>query len=199
MFFTFVRGFVRILLYIFNGKPTYINRDKLPKDETYVLIAPHRSLIDPVFIALAASPRQFCFMAKKELFNHKLFGWFISNLNAFPVDRDNPKPSAIKKPIKILKENKLSLVIFPTGTRHSQELKGGAVTIARMSKRPIVPVVYEGPYTIKDIFKRKKAVVKIGDPFYVERKLEGVDDINQYYSDKIQQSFEELDQISVKK
>lgn len=195
MFFSFVRGFVRILILIFNGKPTYINREKLPKDETYVIIAPHRSLIDPVFIALAASPRKFCFMAKKELFDHKFFGGFISKLNAFPVDRDNPKPSAIKQPVKILKENKLSLVIFPTGTRHSQELKGGAVTIARMSKRQIVPVVYEGPYSIKEIFTRKKAVVKIGDPFYVERKIEGVEDVNQYYSDKIQESFEALDQL----
>nr|WP_244244631.1 1-acyl-sn-glycerol-3-phosphate acyltransferase [Marinilactibacillus kalidii] len=187
------------MIFIFNGKPTYINRDKLPKDETYVLIAPHRSIIDPVFIALAASPRQFCFMAKRELFKNKFFGWFISNLNAFPVDRDNPKPSAIKQPIKILKENKLSLVIFPSGTRHSKELKGGAVTIARMSKRQIVPVVYEGPYSIKEIFQRKKAIVKIGDPFYVERKIEGIEDVNQYYSDKIQRAFEELDQLQTEK
>ncbi|WP_413527102.1 lysophospholipid acyltransferase family protein [Marinilactibacillus psychrotolerans] len=196
MFFSFVRGFIRILIYIFNGKPKFINREKLPKDETYVLIAPHRSLIDPVFIVLAASPRQFCFMAKKELFNNKIFGWFITKMNAFPVDRDNPQPSAIKKPVKILKENTLSLVIFPSGTRHSQELKGGAVTIARASKRQIVPVVYEGPYTIKDIFKRKKAIVKIGDPFYVERKIDGIEDINQYYSEKIQTAFEELDRIN---
>jgi len=41
--------------------------------------------------------------------------------------------------------------------------------------------------------KRKKAVVRIGEPFYVERKVEGVKDTNAYYSEKIQQAFDELD------
>ena len=38
--------------------------------------------------------------------------------------------------------------------------------------------------------------MKIGDPFYVERKIDGIEDINQYYSEKIQTAFEELDRIN---
>jgi 1-acyl-sn-glycerol-3-phosphate acyltransferase len=184
---------VRVLVAILNGNTDYQNVENLPKDDNYILIAPHRSWIDPVFMVLAASPRKFCFMAKKELFKNPLFRWLITKLNAFPVDRDRPGPSAIKTPVKLLKETDLSLVIFPTGTRHSEELKGGAVTIAKLSKKQIVPLVYQGPYTFKDLLLRKRATVRIGEPFYIERKIEGVDNINEYYSEKIQEAFNQLD------
>lgn len=193
MFFSVVRSIVLLIVWILNGKPKYIGKNNLPKDENYILIAPHRSWIDPVYLVLAASPKQFSFMAKKELFKNPALRWLITNMNAFPVDRDNPGPSAIKTPIKSLKETDLGLVVFPTGTRHSSELKGGAVTIAKMSKKPIVPAVYSGPLTFSDLIKRKKAVVRFGEPFYVERKVEGVKDTTAYYSEKIQQAFEELD------
>jgi len=193
MFFSFVRSIILILVWILNGKPKIIGKSNLPQDENYILIAPHRSWIDPVYLVLATTPKQFSVMAKKELFKNPIFKWIITHMNAFPVDRDNPGPSAIKVPVKSLKETDLGLIIFPTGTRHSNELKGGAVTIAKLSKKPIVPAVYSGPLTFSDLVKRKKAVVRIGEPFYVERKVEGVKDTNAYYSEKIQQAFDELD------
>lgn len=193
MFFSFVRSIILVLVWILNGKFKVIGKENLPQDDNYILIAPHRSWIDPVYLVLATTPKQFSVMAKKELFKNPVFRWIITHMNAFPVDRDNPGPSAIKTPVKSLKETDLGLLIFPSGTRHSNELKGGAVTIAKLSKKPIVPAVYSGPLTFSDLVKRKKAVVRIGEPFYVERKVEGVKDTNAYYSEKIQQAFEELD------
>ncbi|SDJ70201.1 lysophospholipid acyltransferase family protein [Alkalibacterium thalassium] len=193
MFFSFVRLIVRLLILTLNGRYKVQGKENLPIDDNYILIAPHRSWIDPVYLVLAASPKQFSFMAKKELFKNPLFKWLITKMNAFPVDRKNPGPSAIKTPVKILKETDLGLVIFPTGTRHSTELKGGAVTIAKMSKKPIVPVVYHGPYTFKDLLKRQKATVRFGEPFIVEPKIEGIKDITAYYSEKIQDAFISLD------
>lgn len=193
VFYSFVRFVVGLLVLLLNGKPDIQEKQNLPEDENYIIIAPHRSWIDPVFLVIAASPKKFSFMAKKELFKCPVFNWIIKNMNAFPVDRHNPGPSAIKTPVKILKETNLGVVIFPSGTRHSTELKGGAVTIAKMSKKPIVPVVYEGPYTFKQLLKREKAKVRFGKPFYVERKLEGVKDINAYYSNMIQTEFNRLD------
>lgn len=193
MFFSFIRGLVRLIVYILNGKPDVQCKENLPKDDNYILIAPHRSWIDPVFLVLGASPKQFSFMAKKELFKYPVFKWLIFKMNAFPVDRKNPGPSAIKTPVKILKETDLSLVIFPTGTRHSEEIKGGAVTIAKMSGKPIVPVVYHGPFTFKELLTRRTASVRFGEPFIVERKVDGVKDVTAYYSDKIQKAFIDLD------
>ncbi|HAJ69861.1 1-acyl-sn-glycerol-3-phosphate acyltransferase [Alkalibacterium gilvum] len=193
MFFSIVRSIIRLLAWILNGKPTFIGKENLPQDDNYILIAPHRSSIDIVYLVLATTPKQFSVMAKKELFKNPVFRWIITHLNAFPVDRDKPGPSAIKKPVKSLKETNLGLIIFPSGTRHSSELKGGAITIAKLSKKPIIPAVYSGPLTFSELVKRKKPVVRFGKPFYVERKIEGVKDTTAYYSDKIQTVFDELD------
>lgn len=190
---------VRFLLFIFNGKTKVIGKENLPKDEKFVLVAPHLSLLDPVFIAVTAYPHRFSFMAKKELFDIPIFSWLIRQLNAFPVDRENPGISAVKIPINYLKNDEINVVIFPTGTRHSTEIKGGAVTIARLGKSKIVPAVYSGPLTLKDLFLRKNATVMFGEPFEVKRKIDGVKDINQYYSNRIQKDFNEIEETIQRK
>lgn len=193
MFYSIVRGIIRIIVYILNGKPEVQNREVVPKDENYILASPHRTWLDPVFLALAASPEQFSFMAKKELFKNPLLRRLIMKMNAFPVDRKNPGPSAIKTPVKILKEGKLGLVIFPTGSRHSSELKGGTLTIAKLSGKPIVPAVYSGPKTFKELLQRKKAVVRFGEPLVVERKTRLNDETAKQYGDLLQSRFDTID------
>ena len=68
------------------------------------------------------------------------------------------------------------------------------MTIAKMSKKQIVPAYYDGPLTFKELFLRKKARVRFGQPFLVERKLDGVKDITAHYNDHIQAAFDQLAQ-----
>jgi len=164
MFFTFMRGVVRVILFVINGNAHYENKEKLPKDQNYVLVAPHRTWWEPLYLAVAGSPKKFSFMAKKELFKNPVLRFILKHANAFPVDREKPGPSAIKTPVKILKNSDLSLIMFPSGTRHSSELKGGVALIAKMGRVPIVPSVYQGPLTLKELFKRKKVTVRFGEP-----------------------------------
>ena len=103
MFYSFIKHFVSSLIFLINGKPDVHNSERLPEG-SYVLVAPHRTWFDPVLYALAAYPQRFSFMAKKELFQNRFLSWLITKLNAFPVDRQNPGPSAIKTPVKILKK-----------------------------------------------------------------------------------------------
>ncbi|HLR88874.1 MAG TPA: 1-acyl-sn-glycerol-3-phosphate acyltransferase [Atopostipes sp.] len=194
MFYNFVFNLIKFLLLILNGKTKVEGKENLPTDEKFVLVAPHRTYLDPVYIAVMSYPFKFSFMAKQELFKVPVLGWIIRNLNAFPVNRDKPGVSAIKTPVNYLKNNELNVMVFPSGSRHSTELKGGAVTIARLGKSKIVPAVYSGPLTMKDLLMRKKAIVRFGQPFEIKRKIDGVEDINQYYSAKIQQAFAELDE-----
>lgn len=194
MFYNFVFNLIKFLLLILNGKTKVEGKENLPTDEKFVLVAPHRTYLDPVYIAVMSYPFKFSFMAKQELFKVPVLGWIIRNLNAFPVNRDKPGVSAIKTPVNYLKNNELNVMVFPSGSRHSTELKGGAVTIARLGKSKIVPAVYSGSLTMKDLLMRKKAIVRFGQPFEIKRKIDGVEDINQYYSAKIQQAFDELDE-----
>ena len=104
---------------------------------------------DPIYFALAGSPKKFSFMAKKELFKNPILRWILVHANAFSVDRDNPGPSAIKKPVRILRKSDLSLILFPSGTRHSSQLKSGAAFIAQLSGVPLVPAVYQTAFYSK--------------------------------------------------
>src|SRR5699024_9222774 len=149
MFYSAVISIIGFLILLLNGRTKVDQKERIPKESNVILIAPHRSWLDPVFLALASYPMRFTFMAKKEIFNNPLVRWLAEKMNAFPVDRENPGPSAIKTPVKTLKEGNLSLMMFPSGTRHATDLKGGAITIAKLSGKPIVPAVYSGPYTLK--------------------------------------------------
>ncbi|MCH5464281.1 lysophospholipid acyltransferase family protein [Levilactobacillus tujiorum] len=170
MFYSFLRNVIRVILFIVNGKAKYLNREKIPEGP-YILVGPHRTWFDPVYFALAASPRKFSFMAKEELFQNSIFRWLLHHVNGFSVNRDHPGPSAIKTPVRILRKGELSLIMFPSGSRHSQELKGGAAVIAKMAKVPLVPAVYQGPLTFKRLFSRKRVTVAFGDPITIDRKM----------------------------
>ncbi|MDH6363852.1 1-acyl-sn-glycerol-3-phosphate acyltransferase [Enterococcus sp. PF1-24] len=163
MFYRFIRVVARVVLFIVNGNAHYENREALPQDENYILVAPHRTWWEPVHMAVGASPKKFSFMAKEELFKNPILRYILVHANAFPVKRDNPGPSAIKTPVKLLKDTDLSLIMFPSGTRHSTALKGGMALIAKMAKVKIVPCVYQGPLTFKGVLKRKRITVRFGE------------------------------------
>lgn len=124
-------------------------------------MAPHRTWWEPILFALGASPMEFMFMAKIELFKNPVLRFILNHAHAFPVDRQNPGPSALKIPVKGLRAGKLSLIIFPSGTRPSSELKGGALLISKMAQKPMVPVVYQGPLSFKGLLKRKPLEVNL--------------------------------------
>ena len=193
MFYRFMRGVVRVVLAIVNGNAHYENKELLPKDENYILVAPHRTWWDPLYLAVGAAPKKFSFMAKEELFKNSILRFILTHANAFPVKRDKPGPSAIKTPVKILKSTDLGLIMFPSGTRHATELKGGMALIAKMAKVKIVPAVYQGPLTLGDLFKRKRVTVRFGEPIDLSdiKKMdkEGLEEVER----RTQGAFDQLD------
>lgn len=192
MFYTFIRAVVRGLVWLINGNAHYENKEVLPEG-AYILVGPHRTWFDPIYYALAGSPKKFSFMAKEELFKNPIIRFILVHANAFPVNRAHPGPSAIKTPVKILKKGDLSLIMFPSGTRHSAELKGGALVIARMSGVPLVPTVYQGPLTFKRLFTRKRITVRFGEPIYIDRKQKMDKDGMAAIDDQMQAAFKQLD------
>lgn len=167
----FARHLVKVILSLFGFLKIY-DKDKLPEDEGYVLACTHTGWVDILWLGIAVYPTHVHYMAKKELFKTKFLNWLMTGLNAFPVDRDNPGPSSIKTPMKLIKEDKV-VGIFPSGTRTSDDvpLKRGAVTIAMYSKSPIVPAAYVGPNNFKELLLRKKPRIIFGDPLYLNKEL----------------------------
>ncbi|USS86550.1 1-acyl-sn-glycerol-3-phosphate acyltransferase [Fructilactobacillus cliffordii] len=168
MFYSFAFSVIKWIIIIFNGKPDVQNRQRVPAGN-YVLIAPHRTWFDMLFFGVVLLPKHFFFLAKKELFKNPILAWGLRKCNVEPVDRHNPGISVVKRPVKVLRKTDLSVLIFPSGTRHSTKLKGGAALIAKTAQVPMVPVVYQGPLTLKQVFLRKRAHINFGDPIYIEK------------------------------
>lgn len=193
-FYDVLHGIVVGLIWTINGRIKYMHRDRLPVNDNYILVGPHRSWWDPVWYAVAAYPKHFIFMAKIELFKFPPLAWLIRTAGAFPVDRENVGPSVIKVPVRELKSGDRSLIMFPSGSRHSAELKSGTILIAKMSGKPIVPAVYQGPVKFSQLFKRNNTTINFGEPIVVDRKDKLDKENITKYTQMIQDAFDRLDQ-----
>ena len=126
-----------------------IGKENIPQeDKRLIICGNHKSNLDPVAIS-AVFDRQIFWMAKKELFQSKLFGGFLDKLGAFPIDREGNDLGAIKKSLKILKSENV-LGIFPEGTRVKEvdytKIKSGIALIAQKTNSEVLPVFIEGDY-----------------------------------------------------
>ena len=100
---------------------------------------------------------------QKELFTNRIFaGGFACG--AFPIDRENPGAEAIKYPVNMLKKSNRSLIMFPSGSRHSQDVKGGVAIIAKMAKVRIMPVTYTGQRDLKGLATGERIDMNFGHP-----------------------------------
>lgn len=182
------------LLWIVNGNAHFHNTNNiLDKDENYILVSPHRTFWDPVYMAFAARPKKFIFMAKKELFTNRIFGWWIRMCGAFPIDRENPGQEALRYPINTLKKGDRSLVMFPSGSRYSTDVKGGVAVIAKMAKVKIMPAAYQGPMTFSKLLAGERVDMNFGHPIDISdiKKMndEGIAEV----ANRIQTEFDRLD------
>lgn len=165
---------LRVLLWPFFRVKVY-GKENFPKEGEGCIVAfNHKSCFDPITAALA-TPRELNFMAKKELFENKLFAWLIKSLNAFPIDRGTSDIKAIKTALTILKNDDV-LLIFPEGKRVKEGLqtdddaKNGITLLAHRAKKPVVPALIVGKYKL---FVTTKVV--FGEPVYLD----------EYYNQKL--------------
>ncbi len=192
MFYKIIRPIARFVVWVLNGHLHVYNKERIPEGN-YILIAPHRTWWEPVLFALAASPKEFIFMAKKELFENPILSWILRHAHAFSVDRDNPAPSAIKIPVRGLKKDDYSLIIFPSGTRHSAELKSGAFVIAKLANKPLVPAVYQGPVNFKGLLKRQPLKITFGEPIMIDRKMKINEDTTAELYSQMEDAWQAID------
>jgi len=120
--------------------------ENIPTTGGVILAANHVSFADPLILGLAVR-RPLYFVAKEELFRHRVFAWLIRSLNAFPVGREQRSAAALKKTLALLKAGE-PVVIFPEGTRGDGltfgEPKPGIGLVAKKSGAPVIPVYHQG-------------------------------------------------------
>jgi glycerol-3-phosphate dehydrogenase (NAD(P)+) len=122
-----------------------LGREHIP-DGGVVLAANHRSFLDPFAIGCCLR-RPVYFLAKQELFENPILGWFINCMGAFPVRRGASDEESMATALMLLERGE-ALVIFPEGTRiragSLAQPKRGVGRLALQSGAPVVPVAITG-------------------------------------------------------
>ena len=126
---------------------TIAGRERIRRDEAYVMVANHLSLLDILVIFRLFS--HFKWVSKIENFRVPFVGWNMS-LNRYIKLKRGDRDSVIemiKACEKTLGEGN-SIMMFPEGTRsptgQMRAFKPGAFEIAMKAGRPILPIVIEG-------------------------------------------------------
>jgi len=137
----------------------------------FIFASNHISYADPP-LAGSTLNREIWFLAKKELFKNRFFGWLIGRYHAVPIDRDSFDRAAIRKIVKLLKSGR-SILMFPEGTRSRDGLirmpKMGLGYIAVNSGTGIIPVYISGSNRLGRAFlRRERLEVRIGPPIYID-------------------------------
>jgi 1-acyl-sn-glycerol-3-phosphate acyltransferase len=163
--------------------------DNLPKPP-FIIACNHESNFDPPMVGCHL-PYHCYYLAKKQLFENPVLGNLFDQLNAIPVDQENPDRVALRKFIHLLKDDKQVAVVFPEGARTAdgqlQEAMPGIGFLVAKAGVPVVPARVFGPYKawpIKgniSLFEPCRLV--IGKPIQFETKAEGKEGYEQISKD----------------
>jgi len=194
MFYSFAKVVLNIFYAIFFRIRTK-GLENFPKTGGAIACANHSSYHDSIVMAIRA-PRVIRYMAKKELFEHKLLKPLIVWLHAFPVDRSGNNFAALKSSIKILKGGDI-IGIFAQGGRKregddSSSAKGGVALMAIKAGVPVIPI------SIKSSFKFFSPIdIIYGEPIslsdFASKKLDAqtLKEATELIMDKINEQLKE--------
>lgn len=154
--------------------------ENLPHKGGAVLCMNHIGYLDFALIGTAALPakRYIRFMAKKEIFSHKVAGPLMRGMHHISVDRESGSSSFVSA-LRALRSGEI-IGIFPEGTISRsfeiEDLKSGAIRLSMGAGVPIIPVAVWGSQRIitkkrKPDFKRRKHPVHVafGEPYLVPK------------------------------
>ncbi len=140
-----------------------IGREHVPESGPVIFAANHRSFLDPFVIATIAR-RPMYYVAKEELFRHRLIAWFLNALGAFPVRRGHGDADMLETAKAILGRGD-AVLMFAEGTRTRPGSLGrpkrGVGRLALETGAPVVPVAVIGTEAIRRGWRIRPHKVRI--------------------------------------
>jgi 1-acyl-sn-glycerol-3-phosphate acyltransferase len=157
--------------------------EHVPRDGGAVMVINHIGYMDFTYAGLAALPakRLVRFMAKNDVFDHRISGPLMRGMHHISVDREAGSAS-FREALAALKNGEI-VGVFPEATisRSFQlkEFKAGAVRMAAAARVPLLPAIIWGSQRVwtKDHPKRlgrtkTPITVRVGEPITVEPKAD---------------------------
>lgn len=148
--------------------------ENIPRSGGAVIACNHISYVDFVFAGLAADAvkRRVRFMAKQELFRHRITGPLMRGMHHIEVDRADGLAS-YREAVRYLGAGEL-VGVFPEATIsysfEPKEFKTGAVRLAAEVGVPVVPVIVWGTQRMfpkgrdRDFSRGQTLAIGVGEP-----------------------------------
>lgn len=145
----------------------------------FIVVTNHESHLDPQLVGVALFHRPTLFplryMTKNEFFRIPIFNLLIWLLGSFKAHRKQGIGKSLLTPIRIL-ENGGGVIMFPEGRIIKDrprigEGRRGAAILALTTKAVLVPMSLHTPPNynfLAFLFKRKRIIINIGQPFYLD-------------------------------
>ena len=155
---------------------TVTGAEHVPRTGGAVMAVNHVGYLDFTFAGLAAQPagRLVRFMAKKEVFDHKVSGPLMRGMGHIPVDRHGVPAESYAAAVAALRSGEI-VGVFPEATISQsyelKEFKTGAVRMAREAGVPLLPCVIWGSQRVftkgrpKDLTRGTPIRIVVGEPF----------------------------------
>ena len=128
--------------------------DKVPFGKRFLLVSNHCSKFDNFVHCAVLKKTQIAYISKPENFKIPIGGRFMRRGLYLSLPRGNTREEflVIMKAIEYIKDDKVSIGIFPEGTRSKdgklQEFKPGAFKIAEKAKCPVLVCSMKGTFEI---------------------------------------------------
>lgn len=155
---------------------TYKGLENVP-DEPVVFVSNHQSSFDIPLIGILSKGKPQLWLARSELMKTWLLRFMVSRL-AVVVDVNSRERAmaSLRLLMRFVKGKNIDIMIFPEGQRFTDnevhEFFGGFVTLAKLLKRPVVPVRIFGANKVYPpntfLVKYHPITVVVGKPFTMQ-------------------------------
>lgn len=177
--------------------------DKVPFGKRFLLVSNHCSKFDNFIQCAVLKKTQLAYISKPENFKIPIGGRFMRRGLYLSLPRGNTREEFkfIMKAIEYIKDDKVSIGIFPEGTRSKdgnlQEFKPGAFKIAEKAKCPVIVCSMKGTFEIHKNWPWKTShvymdILDVIDPSVWDEK--NTVEVSQYAHDLILNNLNKINQ-----
>jgi len=130
--------------------PRIFHAERAERSGAYLLAANHESVFDAPLL-IAANPRVIYWLSIREIFRHPAARWFLSSMNASPLDRSRVDTVTVRTIVRHLRQGRV-VGVFPEGgmkTGEDSALKKGSIhegvcRLAMLARVPVLPCAVLG-------------------------------------------------------
>ena len=157
-FYRFLLKFLtKVVLWALGVKIHVSGLENIPKEGRFLIAGNHVSNYDPIITWHILKKHKIAFVSKRSNLKIPFFGRLARRCCFMEIDRENPRNAlkTVDTAVDILKDGKLSVGIYPEGTRsRTGELLPFHNSVFKIAQRADVPIVVCAVWGTEKIVKR---------------------------------------------